>query len=147
MRSEGGRGPIILPVQIPTAPALQSRLAQSMRPSHRGERSCSPTRKETTNDEAHRHHHGSGVRIDDPDRLGHPRAGVPRGRLGPGDAIEGGGHAERSRAKGTQRREHALRARDSGYGASQMKRAAMLVKEADTACQAGNTAEAAQKAK
>jgi hypothetical protein len=29
----------------------------------------------------------------------------------------------------------------------QMKRAAMLVKEADTACQAGNTAEAAQKAK
>jgi hypothetical protein len=28
-----------------------------------------------------------------------------------------------------------------------MKRAAMLVKEADTACQAGNTAEAAQKAK
>jgi hypothetical protein len=29
----------------------------------------------------------------------------------------------------------------------QMKRAAMLVKEADTACQAGNTAEAVQKAK
>ncbi len=29
----------------------------------------------------------------------------------------------------------------------QMKRAATLVKEADTACQAGNTAEAAQKAK
>ena len=29
----------------------------------------------------------------------------------------------------------------------QMKRAALLVKEADTACQAGNTAEAAQKAK
>ena len=29
----------------------------------------------------------------------------------------------------------------------QMKRAAMLVKEADAACQAGNTAEAAQKAK
>jgi hypothetical protein len=29
----------------------------------------------------------------------------------------------------------------------QMKRAAMLVKEADTACQAGNTAEAAQKVK
>jgi hypothetical protein len=29
----------------------------------------------------------------------------------------------------------------------QMKRAALLVKEADTACQAGNTAEASQKAK
>ena len=29
----------------------------------------------------------------------------------------------------------------------QMKRAAMLVKEADTACQAGNTAEASEKAK
>jgi hypothetical protein len=30
---------------------------------------------------------------------------------------------------------------------AQMKRAAMLVKEADTACQSGNTAEAAEKAK
>lgn len=30
---------------------------------------------------------------------------------------------------------------------AQMKRAALLVKEADTACQSGNTAEAAEKAK